>query len=223
MTGDKVGTGSMTRKQRERANRMKEIIDAAENLFASKPFESTTMDEIAEEAEFGKPTLYSYFKSKDEILFRVHMRKHKAKIESFRAAIEKHTTGYDRLRALGAAYFRFYRENPEYLRMQVYWDHKGLAFDKLSSIVHDRMIELADSFQEMSQILRLGMGDGSLRDDLDVVRTMELFFMTLRTVLNQVLLIAPPNVSQLDDNSESTYFYYLDLFMEAVRARSSGS
>jgi hypothetical protein len=49
--------------------------------------------------------------------------------------------------------------------------------------------------------------------------TLDLFFMTLRSVANQVLLIKKPNVSQLGDPTESTYFYYLDLFMEGVRAR----
>jgi hypothetical protein len=44
--------------------------------------------------------------------------------------------------------------------------------------------------------------------------------MTLRAVLNQVLLVTPPRVSQIDDNSESTYFYYLGLLMDAVRAGS---
>ena len=56
-------------------------------------------------------------------------------------------------------------------------------------------------------------------DFVNAESTLELFFITLRTVANQVLLVKPPSVSQLDDNSESTYFYYLDLFMEGVRAR----
>lgn len=213
-------TGSMTRKERERATRRQEIIAAAEELFAARGFENTTMEEIAEKAEFGKPTLYSYFKSKDEILFRIHMRKHEAKMATFRQAIAQHTMGYAKLRALGVAYYRFYRGNPEYLRMQVYWDYKGLDLDKLNEPVRDQYRELEDTFVELSQILRLGAADGSLRDDLDVGRTMDLFFMTLRAVLNQVLLVAPPRVSQIDDNSEGTYFYYLDLLMDAMRARS---
>lgn len=210
---------SMTRKERERETRRREIIDAAEELFATRGFENTTMEEIAEKAEFGKPTLYSYFKGKDEILFRVHMRRHGTKVASFREAIEKEITGYEKLRALGVAYFRFYKANPEYLRMQIYWDYRGLAFDRIRDTVHDQYNELVSTSVELSGILKLGARDGSLRCDLDINRTMDLFFMTMRTVANQVLLIKPPHVSQLDDNSESTYFYYLDLFMQAVKAR----
>jgi hypothetical protein len=39
-------------------------------------------------------------------------------------------------------------------------------------------------------------------------------------VLNQVFLVRPPKVSQLEYTTESTYFYYLDLFLEGVRARA---
>jgi AcrR family transcriptional regulator len=220
MAPENRNAGTMTRKERERANRRKEIIDAAQDLFLSKGFENTTMEEIAERAEFGKPTLYAYFKSKDEILFRVHMRRHQEKIQAFKDATAQHKTGYDKLRALGMAYYRYYKANPEYLRMQVYWDYKGLAFDKFGEAVRDRYEELYQSFLDLSQILRLGIEDGTLRGDLDMGCTPDLFFMTLRAVANQVLLIEPPNVSQLDDTSEDTYFHYLDIFMEGLRARA---
>jgi AcrR family transcriptional regulator len=57
----------ISRKERERNFRRKEIMDAAGNLFASKGFNSTTLEEIAELSEFGKGTLYNYFSGKEEI------------------------------------------------------------------------------------------------------------------------------------------------------------
>ena len=50
----------LSRKERERLARESEIIAAAEKLFIAKGFESTTMDEIAEAAEFTRRTV-SYF------------------------------------------------------------------------------------------------------------------------------------------------------------------
>ena len=57
----------LTRKERERLFRKGEIITAAERVFAEKGFNSTTLDDIAGSAEFGKGTLYNYFKGKEEI------------------------------------------------------------------------------------------------------------------------------------------------------------
>jgi AcrR family transcriptional regulator len=58
---------ALTRKDRERVFRRKEIMDAAVKLFADKGFNSTTLEEIAELSEFGKGTLYNYFSGKEEI------------------------------------------------------------------------------------------------------------------------------------------------------------
>jgi len=58
---------SLSRKERERIFRRKEIMDAAVKFFAEKGFGSTTLEEIAGTAEFGKGTLYNYFQGKEEI------------------------------------------------------------------------------------------------------------------------------------------------------------
>ena len=56
-----------SRKETERQARKKLIIDGALKVFKTKGLEHATMDEIAHEADFGKATLYYYFKSKEEI------------------------------------------------------------------------------------------------------------------------------------------------------------
>lgn len=57
----------LSRKERERLFKKQEILDAAIKLFAKKGFKATTLDEIAEESEFGKGTIYNYFSNKEEI------------------------------------------------------------------------------------------------------------------------------------------------------------
>ena len=58
---------TMSRKQEEREARKKLILNSALNVFKTKGLDHSTMDEIAIEADFGKATLYYYFKSKEEI------------------------------------------------------------------------------------------------------------------------------------------------------------
>ncbi len=59
--------GIYERKQREKAQRKIEIINAARKIFSHKGFNSTTMEEIALEAELSPGTLYLYFKNKEEL------------------------------------------------------------------------------------------------------------------------------------------------------------
>ncbi|KAF1075708.1 TetR/AcrR family transcriptional regulator [Halodesulfovibrio sp. MK-HDV] len=64
-----MSTTPLSRKEREREQHRKEIMDAAMRLFAEHGYHSVSMQEIASEAEFATGTLYKFFSSKRE-LFR---------------------------------------------------------------------------------------------------------------------------------------------------------
>jgi AcrR family transcriptional regulator len=57
----------LSRKEKERSFRRNAIVGAAVGIFAKKGYRDTTLDEIAMESEFGKGTIYNYFKSKEDI------------------------------------------------------------------------------------------------------------------------------------------------------------
>ncbi len=52
-------------------NTRSELIEVARQLFATKGFDNTTMNEIATKSGKGRRTLYTYFKSKSEIFLSV--------------------------------------------------------------------------------------------------------------------------------------------------------
>jgi AcrR family transcriptional regulator len=47
------------------------ILQAAEKVFVQKGYRLATVDDIAEEAQFSKATLYRYFKSKSDVFFEI--------------------------------------------------------------------------------------------------------------------------------------------------------
>lgn len=49
--------------------RQEEIIRAAAKRFSRHGFGKTTLEEIARDVRIGKPTIYHYFKSKDELFY----------------------------------------------------------------------------------------------------------------------------------------------------------
>src|SRR3954454_5343949 len=56
------------RRERERTARRDSIFAAAQETFTTRGFAGSTMEEVALRAEITKPTLYGYFRSKDELL-----------------------------------------------------------------------------------------------------------------------------------------------------------
>lgn len=72
MASPLASTQKLSRRERERLLRRREILDAAQAVFAEKGYTNATLDEIAQRAEFGKGTLYNYFEGgKEDILFAV--------------------------------------------------------------------------------------------------------------------------------------------------------
>lgn len=65
---DKHQTVCRQRREREKNQRIQSILDAARIVFSSKGYLKSTMDEIALAAEITKPTIYLYFKTKDDLL-----------------------------------------------------------------------------------------------------------------------------------------------------------
>ena len=55
------------RKKEERELRRERILQGALAVFQNNGLEAATMDQIANEAGFGKATLYYYFNSKEEV------------------------------------------------------------------------------------------------------------------------------------------------------------
>jgi AcrR family transcriptional regulator len=64
---------ALPRKERERLAHRREILEAAERVFARNGYHMATVEEIAQEAEFAVGTLYNFFKSKEELYEQVLM------------------------------------------------------------------------------------------------------------------------------------------------------
>lgn len=61
----------LSRKEREKQLRQREILSSARELFLQKGYHNTTLEEIAQHAEFGKGTIYNYFSSKEELFYGI--------------------------------------------------------------------------------------------------------------------------------------------------------
>jgi len=59
--------GISDRKQREKEERRRQIMNAAQTTFLAKGFSGTTVEDIAGHAELSPSTIYLYFKNKEEL------------------------------------------------------------------------------------------------------------------------------------------------------------
>ena len=71
MTDSTDAHGALSRREREKAMHRQDIIQAAIAVFSEKGFYASTLDEIAQRAEFSKGALYLYFQNKEDLLFTI--------------------------------------------------------------------------------------------------------------------------------------------------------
>ena len=55
------------RREREKEQRRNDILKAAEKLFLSREYDDVSMNDIAQEVELSKATIYLYFENKEEL------------------------------------------------------------------------------------------------------------------------------------------------------------
>jgi len=208
-----------TRKEFEKEIRQNFIVEAAERLFAKKDFDKTTMDEIAAEAQFSKTTLYNYVKSKDELALLVYRKINSIKVNMLKKQIESQKSGYEKLYFFCKAYFNFYKKYPRYLKFQIYLDYKGLLRTNFNSAKKNFSDYFTDEINYMKDIYLQGINDGSLRDKIDIHNTLDLLYLTLRSVMNQVILIDTKDLAaSLDDTTEKNYYRFVDIFLNSLKS-----
>ncbi|WP_138994393.1 TetR/AcrR family transcriptional regulator [Larkinella sp. C7] len=142
--------GIVERKEREKEEMRKLILEAAQKLFLETGFEKVSIRNIADAIEYSPATIYLYFKDKNELLYAIHNIGFQKMIEEFHPALSL-ADPFDRLVEMGRRYFRFAFENPELFDLMFImnapmdalacrddiWDEGRSAFGLLVKCVQD--------------------------------------------------------------------------------------
>lgn len=161
--------GITERREREKEQRQKAIIDAAEKIFFSEGVENSSMDEVAAAAELSKGTLYLYFQNKDDLYHAIVLRGLNILYDLFKKAVAQEKKGIEKLNALGRAYFEFYQQYPDYANAILHHEGRKVEIEgREKSPFMNRCFEAGNRlFELMQEAVKVGIGDGSLRPDLD--------------------------------------------------------
>lgn len=152
-----------TRKERERMARRQLIVDAALKVFAYKGFSDAKLEDVAELAEFGKATLYSYFPTKEALFQNVL----ETSFSRVRAITEEAFTGdepFERklARFISEAMGHFYH-NPESMRLMMSESHQLRGANPMLRLMPDLLAIITSSI-EREQKRKVLMTDAAPMD-----------------------------------------------------------
>ena len=141
--------GIAERRERERLQRRQLILEAARRVFFRCGFRQATMEQIAQEAELGKATLYDYFGSKEE-LYVALLEEGLRLLDAHMEQVEQHYRTRpvrEAIHAMAQAYVRFAQEQPEYFVLLM---HVSTALELPLERVPQELLQRLHALQEQA-------------------------------------------------------------------------
>ena len=155
-------TNKTNRRAREYLAHRKEILLAAEKVFADRGFFTTKMTDIAYRAEFGTGTLYKYFKSKEDLYFTLIDEKMEEFNQLVKAVFSQKTTSIKKIEKVLRLLSEFIERNRDFFRIYISemnrfeWTIK----DDLGKAIYKKMVAY---IKILSEVLKQGVKEGEFK------------------------------------------------------------
>jgi len=154
---------SLSRRERERQEHVKHVLNVARELFAKRGFFKVTMKEIAERAEFALGTVYSFFKGKRSLYQQAIEEKVDELVTAVSAEMARETSPVLVVTRFIEAKLRVFFENLDFIRLYFVGMH-GLPVcgdQAVSLALQDKCQAL---LERVSRAFEQGMSEGAFAE-----------------------------------------------------------
>jgi len=206
-----------SRMAQERVARMALILDSAEKLFVEKGYTGTSINDIAEEADFSRTSIYQYFSSKEEIYLHILERHTDPLTDRLEQATDAVPTVSEKISAFLDELRKMKREQPNFFELYFIQRHQvepRLPID-LRAHLNAKRRRLEDVFREF---YRKGVEKGEVR----AIRFKDASNLFFAQIMGMMLLheyYEDEFDVTLDDHLDMSLELYL-AFVEKVDGRS---
>lgn len=150
-----------SRRERKKEKTRQTIVNVSLALFQKQGFEATSMEQIAEEADIAKGTLYNYFSSKEAIIGEYMNYVIRDNQDKLQRIINGYTDTKSRLLALLKMMAEWNEQNRDLVKM-----HTTARLQDLFMFPQHRDGRQSNLELILTRIIRLGQNSGELRGDL---------------------------------------------------------
>ena len=170
------------RLEKEKKRRIEDVLEAAREVILLKNYTGATMDDIAAAAGISKPTIYQYFKTKDEMFIRIIeplVQSLALSVEKIRVRLEekKYNSGRDLVRDVFNVYFKTFEKTPDIIKLFNIFLQMG-RLDQLNKDAAEKIKSRGKkSFSEGNLIYKSAIEQGFFYDT-DPVRGTDLVWGT---------------------------------------------
>ncbi|QJW95002.1 TetR/AcrR family transcriptional regulator [Frigoriglobus tundricola] len=117
---------TLTRRQREYADREERLLDEAGRLLVANGFDGLTLDRLAAATDFSKGLMYKHFASKEDLVAALAVRSLRVRLARFVRAAEFKGTSRERILAIEVGEELSFRQNPHHMGSELIVKMGGL-------------------------------------------------------------------------------------------------
>lgn len=197
---------TINRKQQEYEFKKNLIVAAAEEIFFSKGFENTTMMEIAQKAGYSKGSIYSYFKSKNEVCFCIINNYFKSISDMAKEINEKKCEGLEKLIIFKKSFLAEFSQKEDFRKI-----FETFKYHRSQCIAIEEEIDRNTNFNKeinisIRQYLEEGKRDSSVKQDVDV-----------ELLANALWGEDESFISELGTKGDNSFDYLFDLIIDSIK------
>ena len=191
-------------------------MDAAEKVFFAKGKDKASMDDVASAAELSKGALYHYFKSKENLYFGLNYRALNILEKMFKKAIENKKKGFDRVKAIGEAYFNFYKQYPDYFSVMSYFEVNKIDLDVNDPFMKRYHKKAKQTIKILVSALMKGKFDRSISSNIKPLKSAIVLWGQMTGVLNIIALKGERLEKDFNIKQEDIINHYSELMSKIL-------
>jgi AcrR family transcriptional regulator len=200
------------RREREQSVRRELILATARRLFESKGFELTTVEEIAAQAELGKGTIYSYFKSKEQIYIAILEDGLDLLKERMETAVQNPVSARDALHRMFDVFVEYHQERKGFME-SLFLQVDQQQYFRLGELAQGLKSKASVWVELVAKILHWGIERGELKP-MEVVKTAQILIgMVLGLILQHEMGQYSGEISEYRET-------LLELVLEGIKGKN---
>jgi AcrR family transcriptional regulator len=156
------------RKEKEKQLRKKDILEAAERVFAKKGFHDTTMNDIARESQFAVGTIYLYFKDKQSLYFTLMKNKFETIITAVKTEVMQTDAG-SKLKTLIYTQLKNFESNKDFFRIFLSESRTNRDVHK-ENLTKEHIKGFVKHIEFIAQVIKESIEAGVIKRNIDPLR-----------------------------------------------------
>lgn len=171
-----------------RAKNREEIISAARALFLQHDFLNVGIKDICSKAGVSRVTFYKYFDSINDLALEVQIHVMTEMMNFINEHFDGRGTGIQKLENMLHAWLEFVRRYPNHMKYIGFFDHyyRDRYPSRELTERYRQYVQQERNGLKLAELIREGIADGTIRDDLDDKQLSAAIFETMISLFQRM-------------------------------------